>query len=259
MMHFDIDSYSHLKSPFHTFDPRAKVVCLLILIVSIVLINEINVLLLGFFSSVMFVLLCKIPISFILKRLRWVLFFTLALLTIIPTTSSGDVIFSFWFITVTIQGLFLAITISLKALSAALLVFTIVSTMPFIVFVKALEQLKIPNTLIQLLSFIYRYLFVISDEFHTTRMSIQSRSFNKKNFIYTIKILGSLIAMILIRSYERGERIRDAMISRGYRGKIKTLNSFKLQHMDILKIFLILFWAISLQILAFIKIIDMVV
>lgn len=259
MMHFDIDKYATLKSPLHTFDARAKIVCILILIVSIVLINDKYVLILGFISSILLVALCKIPIGFIVKRLKWVLLFVLALLIILPITSKGDVIFSVWFIPVTKQGVSLAITISLKALSAALLVFTMISTMTFSTFVRALEQLKIPHKLIQMISFIYRYIFVISNELYTTRLSIQSRNFKKKSIFYKNRILGSIIGMIIIRSYERGERIRDAMLSRGYNGKTKTLHSFKLQQIDILKFSLILIWAISLHIIAFIKMFDMVV
>ncbi|MFW5804511.1 MAG: cobalt ECF transporter T component CbiQ [bacterium] len=259
MMHFDIDRYANLRSQFHSFDPRAKIVCLLILIFSIVMITDIKVLFIGFISSITLVLICKIPVGFIIKRLKWVLFFVFALLVIIPITSSGNVIFTLSFITVTKQGLILASTISLKALSATLLVFPMISTMPFITFIRALEQLKIPSKLVQMISFIYRYIFVISDELHKTRLSVQSRNVKKKSYFFKNKILGSIIGMIIIRSYERGERIRDAMLSRGYNGKIRTIHSFKLHKLDILKFSLILSWAFILHIFIFIKIFDKVV
>ena len=55
MSHFDIDKYADLKSPFHSFDPRAKLVCILILIVSIVLLNDINILIIAFIIVVLLV------------------------------------------------------------------------------------------------------------------------------------------------------------------------------------------------------------
>lgn len=258
-MRFDIDKYAHLNSPFHNFDPRAKIVCILILIFSIIIINDFNVLFVAFISSIILVLMCKIPIVFIIKRLKWVLFFVFALLIIIPITSTGHVIFSLGFIAITNQGLYLAGMISLKALSAALLIFPMVSTMTFITFIKAIEQLKIPNKLVQMISFVYRYTFVISDELHKTRLSVQSRNVKKKTYFLKKQILSNIIGMIIIRSYERGERIRNAMLSRGYNGKIKTLHAFKLKKMDILKFSLISIWALVLHIFVFIKFFDKVV
>lgn len=258
-MHFDIDRYATIKSSIHDFDPRAKIVCLLILIFSIVLINDLIVLSLACISSLLLVLLSKLPIGFIVKRLKWVFFFVIALLVIIPITTSGQVVFSLGFITITKQGVHLASMISLKALSAALLLFPMVSTMTFITFIRAIEHLRIPNKIVQMISFIYRYIFVISDELYKTRLSVKSRNVNKKSYFLKHQVLGNVIGMIMIRSYERGERIRDAMISRGYNGTIKSIHTFKLKKMDILKFSLIVCWSIMLHIFVFTHIFEKVV
>jgi len=259
MMHFDIDRYATIKSSIHDFDPRAKIVCLLILLFSIVLINDLIVLSLACISSLLLVLLSKLPLGFIVKRLKWVIFFVIALLIIIPVTTSGQVVFSLGLITITKQGVHLASMISLKALSAALLLFPMVSTMTFITFIRAIEHLRIPNKIVQMISFIYRYIFVISDELYKTRLSVKSRNVNKKSYFLKHQVLGNVIGMIMIRSYERGERIRDAMISRGYNGTIKSIHTFKLKKMDILKFSLIVCWSIMLHIFVFTHIFEKVV
>jgi len=259
MMHFDIDRYATIKSPVHDFDPRAKIVCIVILILSVMLINDLIVLCVAFISSIILVLLSKLPIGFILKRVKWVFFFVIALLIIIPITTSGDVLYSLGFITITKQGIHLASMISLKALSAALLLFPIVSTMTFITFIRAIEHLRIPNKIVQMISFIYRYIFVISDELYKTRLSVKSRNVNEKSYFLKHQVLGNIIGMIMIRSYERGERIRDAMISRGYNGTIQSIHTFKLKKIDILKFSLIVCWSLLLQIFVFIHVFEKVV
>ena len=100
MTHFDIDKYAYLDSPFHNFDPRAKVLCFLFLIFSIVLLNDIRVLLIAFFSTIILVVISKIPLGFILKRLKWVAFFIFAVLIVLPFTIPGEAVLSIGFLIV---------------------------------------------------------------------------------------------------------------------------------------------------------------
>jgi len=222
MSHFDIDKYADLKSPLHNFDPRAKLICILILMISIVLLNDLLYLMIGLIISVLFVLFSKLPILFILKRLRWVALFIFAVLVLLPFSVGTSVIFNFHFLNIYREGLILAVTIALKAFSVILLIFPMLATMKFVTFIKTLERLHVPNKLVQIITFTYRYIFVLLNELRRTLNSIEARSYKKHRTGFKLRVLGNAIGMLLVRSYERGERIYQSMLARGYSGRIKT-------------------------------------
>jgi len=80
-----------------------------------------------------------------------------------------------------------------------------------------LERLHMPQQLVQIMGFMIRYLDVVTDEMRRMRIARESRGFtarNPKHWPVIAKSAGALF----IRSYERGERVHLAMLSRGYTG-----------------------------------------
>jgi cobalt/nickel transport system ATP-binding protein len=179
--------------------------------------------------------------------------FIFAVLVVLPFTVPGENAFYIGFLSVSHSGILLATRVSLKAFSVMLLIFPMLSTMKFVVFIKTLEHFKIPDKLVQMISFIYRYIFVVSNEFQRTLRSVSSRNVGKKTRIFHHHILSNIIGMTLVRSYERGERIRIAMLSRGYNGNMKTLNSFRMTKKDLIKCSIIIIWSISLHVIVLTK------
>jgi len=59
--------------------------------------------------------------------------------------------------------------------------------------------------------------------------------------------MGNLVGMLLVHSFERTERIRDAMVSRGYNGRLKILDEFTLSPKDFIKASLIIALALLLN------------
>ncbi len=80
-----------------------------------------------------------------------------------------------------------------------------------------LKWLRVPNTVIELLTFIYRYIFLLLDEV-STMWSAQKSRLGYTSFVKTIKSFGSLGGALFIRSFERAERTHEAMYARGYNG-----------------------------------------
>ncbi len=259
MSHFDIDKYADLKSPLHNFDPRAKLVCIFILMISIVLLTDLRILIIGLLISICLVVISKLPFIFIIKRLKWITLFILAIIIILPLTVGKTSLLSIHFLSIYEEGLLLAITISLKAFSVILLIFPMLSTMKFTTFIKALEKLHLPNKLVQILSFTYRYIFVLSNELKRTITSMETRSHKKGSVSYKFRVFGNTIGMLLVRSYERGERIFQSMIARGYSGRIKTLDKFKMCSSDWGKAFIIIFIAVLFQVLSYFNLIKILV
>ena len=146
--------------------------------------------------------------------------------------------------------------ISLKAFSVILLILPMLATMKFVTFIKALEKLKVPNKLTQMIAFTYRYIFVLLNEIQRTLRSIESRGYQKRLNIFNLQILSNVIGMLLVRSYERSQRIYNTMVSRGYNGKIITLRKFKMCSMDWVKAAVIIVTAVLLHIAAFLNLFE---
>ncbi len=258
MTHFDIDKYAYLSSPLHRFDPRAKILCITALIISIVLIDDISILLIGSLIVILLVYISKIPLRFILKRLRWVAIFVFAILIVLPFTMPGETIFSIGVLAITKEGIIKGCMISLKAFSVILLIFPMLATMKFVIFIKALEKLRVPNKLTQIIAFTYRYIFVVLNEIQRMLRSIESRGFKRKMSKFSLQIIGNTIGMLLVRSYERSQQIYNSMVSRGYEGRIRTLKTFQMRSLDWLTASLIVLTALFLHIHTLLNLFELV-
>ena len=251
----EIDRYASLDSPMHRFDPRAKIISFLFLIFSIVLLQELKLAFIGLLASILFLFASKLPFRFVLQHIKWVSLFIVPFLVIMPFTVKGDEIFSFYTIKVTYEGLRYGILVALRAFSAVMLIFPMIATTKFETTIKALEKLKVPNILVQMLMFTYRYIFVFVDEFQRIWTAMESRGFKLRTTLYALGTLGKAMGMLFVRSYERAERVYRAMRSRGYTGDQKTLVEFEIRMKDYLLSVFIIGFAVSLHIISFVGVI----
>ena len=84
---------------------------------------------------------------------------------------------------------------------------------------RGLERLRLPSLMVQIASFMLRYVNVISDEMERMAIARQSRGFNATGIKHW-KVIATSAAALFIRSYERGERVHLAMLSRGFDGEL---------------------------------------
>ena len=86
-----------------------------------------------------------------------------------------------------------------------------------------LERLRLPATLVAILSFMIRYLSVVSDDLHRMRIARESRGYTGGRAGHLTAVAGG-VGSLFVRSFERGERVHLAMRSRGYTGRMPTLS-----------------------------------
>jgi len=84
---------------------------------------------------------------------------------------------------------------------------------------RGLERLRLPIIMVQIASFMLRYVNVISDEMERMKIARQSRGFDATGVKHW-KVIATSAAALFIRSYERGERVHLAMLSRGFDGEL---------------------------------------
>ncbi|NUR97649.1 MAG: cobalt ECF transporter T component CbiQ [Kribbellaceae bacterium] len=87
-----------------------------------------------------------------------------------------------------------------------------------------LERLRLPATLVAILSFMVRYLSVVSDDLHRMRIARESRGYTGGRFGHLKAVAGG-VGSLFVRSFERGERVHLAMRSRGYTGRMPLLSA----------------------------------
>ena len=82
---------------------------------------------------------------------------------------------------------------------------------------RGLEKLHLPKLMVQIAAFMLRYVNVISDEMERMKVARESRGFIATG-LKDWKVIAIAASALFIRSYERGERVHLAMLSRGYSG-----------------------------------------
>jgi cobalt/nickel transport system permease protein len=92
--------------------------------------------------------------------------------------------------------------------------------------------LKIPDKLSHLLLFTYRYIHVFEREYQRLVQAMKIRGFVPRTDLHTYRSYGYLAAMLLVRSFDRAERVFQAMLCRGFNGTFYSLRTFSWQRRD---------------------------
>ena len=104
-----------------------------------------------------------------------------------------------------------------KSYLSALTVTSLVATTPVADLMAALHALRVPDIFLTMLTFLLRYTDLFRGQVRSMREAIASRAPSVGGWRLAV-LYGSLGGNLLIRAYERGEQVYDAMRSRGYTG-----------------------------------------
>ncbi len=86
--------------------------------------------------------------------------------------------------------------------------------------IKGLHRLGLPGTLVMMLSFMYRYLELLLAEAKRMEIARNQRYFGGR-YLQQFRVLGNMIGNLFLRAFERGERVYQAMVLRGYSAQSK--------------------------------------
>ena len=247
MSHLEIDGYSHLDSPIHRWDPRVKIVSMLVLIFSVVLLKSLAVALLGLAVSIGLLLISRLPFAYVSQGIKWPALFLLPFPLILPLTMDGVRALTLYGLSFSIEGLELGMLMMTRGLAAVVLIYPIFGSSPFNTTIHAMRGLGLPETVTQIFLFAYRYLFLLREQFTSMTRSLSSKGFSKKTDLPTARVLGAALGMLFIRSYERSDRIYKAMVSRGYNGHLPDSERFEINGSDLFKALMVLVLAFGLQ------------
>ncbi len=243
-MHFDaFDRYHETDSFIHRLDPRVKVVVTVAFILSNALLPDGAWMAFGL--SWLFLLsanvISKLGISFTLKRSLIALPFALIAVTVlfsIPGNPLTTFRFLFWDLTITDSGLLRFVSILIRSWMSVQMAILLVAAARFPDIVHALEHLRVPTILTTIIAFLYRYLFVLADEVFRLLRARESRSAavagtrSGGSVAWRAGVAGNMAGQLFLRSYERSDRVYNAMLARGYTGHLNTINPHEMRRVD---------------------------
>lgn len=234
MKHDFLDHHREGNSLIHRLDPRLKIVMIVFFILIVLTINYENRywFLLYFVVPLLLAILSEISLlHYLIKLLRLypMIFFVTLLIPLFPLPDETP--YRFWGISISSIGLQKFILINTKAVLILFISIVLTSTTDFMRLLKGLEKFRIPTLVLAILSFMYRFIFLLIDEMERVVMAYRSRYLHL-SLMKKIKVFASMIGLFFIRTYERGERIYLAMESRGFQGNIYTLTDLRWRMSD---------------------------
>ncbi|MGA0962475.1 MAG: cobalt ECF transporter T component CbiQ [Ilumatobacteraceae bacterium] len=157
-----------------------------------------------------------------LRRLAVLVPFVLFAL-VIPFISGGESV-NVAGIALSIDGLWAMWNVLVKAGLGATMSIVLSSTTPVADLLHGLTRLRVPRLLVAIISFMLRYIDVLVEQLGRMRRSMVARGHDPR-WLWQVKPIASSAGALFVRSYERGERVHQAMLARGYTGVMPTMAS----------------------------------
>lgn len=211
---YSLEQLSSGSSGVHALHPLAKMVASLVYIICVVSFDRyaLSRLVPYVFYPVILMATAGIPYGMILKRVLLALPFCLfaGLSNLIFDRAAmmrlGDFAISY--------GMVSFLAIMLRTLLCVSAVLILVAITPFAELTGQLRRLRVPSIIVNLLEMVYRYLGTLLDEASSMNTAYRLRSPRQKGL--EMKHMGSFVGQLLLRSFDRAERIYNAMKCRGY-------------------------------------------
>jgi len=123
-----------------------------------------------------------------------------------------------------VDGLYAGWNIVVKGTLGVLISLLLAATTTPRDLIVGLHRLRCPEIIVQIATFMLRYLQVLGDEARRMRIARLSRGYDPR-FLWQARAFAAGIGALFLRAFERGERVYVAMLSRGYTGRLPELGA----------------------------------
>ncbi|HEY9062545.1 MAG TPA: cobalt ECF transporter T component CbiQ [Pseudobacteroides sp.] len=224
-----MDDLARRESPIHSIHPLIKLITTIVFIVVVMSFGryEIVRLLPFFLYPVIIIAISDVPKAPIFKRILFVEPFIIGIGILNPMFDSqtihigGIVLSRGW---ITFGSIFVK---SLLTITAALL---LIATTGIDRLAEALRMLRVPRIFVLQLLLTYRYISVLTDEVGRMTRAYTLRAPQQKGIHR--KAWASFAGQLLIRTFDRAQRVYHAMCARGFAGEYNTGNAFSVRLRD---------------------------
>lgn len=215
--HLDIDSKR--GTSWHSLAPRTRLLCTLLLVFAIALTPNGRWWTWAIYglSVLGIILLSQVTLPVLLKRIAVEFAFVGVVLLGTLFRDGGEVLWSWGPLRITTVGVIVLGSVTTKVLLSLLMLNVLTLTTSIPALLNALVALKVPPLLVAILASMYRYISVLIRELNAMQRAAASRNLSG-NGQWQRQVLGNMMGSLFIRTYERGERVYQAMLARGYQG-----------------------------------------
>ncbi|CAN5351472.1 cobalt ECF transporter T component CbiQ [soil metagenome] len=215
--------YVHEHSPVHRLAPEVKLAAVFGFVLAVAVTPREAVWALGLDAVALaaVIRLARLPTRFVIARLAVVLPF-IAFAFLIPFIGSGQQV-EVLGVHVSRVGLWGAWNVVAKATLGATVSIVLAATTEVARIPRGMSRLRLPPTLTTIAAFMIRYLELAAGELGRMRTAMTARGYDPR-WLWQTRPVAASAGALFVRSYERGERVHAAMLSRGYTGTMPTLD-----------------------------------
>jgi len=211
--------YRHGTTPVHHLPAQVKVVALLVFVLAVVVLPP-DAFWAYFLAGCLLVgvmIVAELPAGFVARRMLVevpILIFALML----PFFGQGETT-DVLGLTLSVEGLWGAWTILAKATLGVgtSIVVSATTTIPDIL--RGLDRIRVPRVITAIAGFMVRYMDIVAGEFSRRRVAMAARGYQPR-WLWQNGPLAQSAGSLFIRSFERGERVHQAMVARGFTGRM---------------------------------------
>jgi cobalt/nickel transport system permease protein len=161
--------------------------------------------------------IARIPPGWILRRAVIELPFVV-LAVLLPITGPGPRV-DVWGVALSEPGLLGAWNIVVKGTLGVLISLTLAATTPLRALLIGLQRLRVPALVVTIATLMLRYADLILAEAARMRRARLARGHDPR-FLWQVGATARGVGTLFVRTYERGERVHLAMLSRGFTGAL---------------------------------------
>jgi cobalt/nickel transport system permease protein len=221
-------------SPISRLDPRWKLAALFLAVAVVAVLNTVLSVLLALSAALALAALGRLRARWLFGRLLAALAFAALFAVPLPFLLWQEGSAWTWgpFL-VSPYGVRAAVLLLAKAATLITLFLIGLATAPLDANLKAAHALFAPSLLIHLTLLTYRYLFVLGGELARLRIALRVRGYRNRATLHSYRTIGQAAGTLLVRGYERAERVGQAMRCRGFDGRFRSLTNFHTTWTDV--------------------------
>jgi len=218
------EKYVSIQSFIHNIDPKIKVFYTFAIILTSLIVKDVVFLTPLVLLLLAMAVLSKVSLRFFLFRATifipaFTVMIALPMVFLVAGESLGTIAFLGTTLSVSSQGVQQALILIMRVWISVGAITLLILTTRFSKTIQAIDELGAPRVFTLMLGMTYRYIFVFIEEIFRIALAKEARTAKKEGWTRTLKSFGNLIGVLFIRSYERGERVHQAMLARGYGNK----------------------------------------
>ncbi|MEJ2248690.1 MAG: cobalt ECF transporter T component CbiQ [Candidatus Lokiarchaeota archaeon] len=239
------EEYAGVNGFLQSMNTKFKLISLIIFLLGTIFTKNIFIILLAILIFLSLTVFSKISLIYILKRiLLFVPLFTaiiavpyifnifqpndghpLIILYNFHRTIHFLIFRPFTLISITSEGVYWASVWTLRVTASVSFMILLIMTTKWSDLMNSLGELKIPKVFILILGMSYRYIFLLIDTLTKMLFSRKSRAVGKESSVSSWKLNSGIVGALFIKSYDLGNNVYLAMVSRGFDGNFKKMST----------------------------------